>query len=179
MVDKEITLRFEEIYDETYQSVLRFVIAKCSNTADIEDILQETYVDLYQVLKRRGLDYIQNPEAMVILLAKQKIYRHYSLKDRLKQVLPMTILKEDGREVDLTDFDLDLFLEEEFMLQRLKLQEARTWIQAKPLDVRKIFYLFYVQDSTLKEIATLLCMTESNVKHKLYRTLNEIRAKFK
>ncbi len=45
MVDPNITSRFNEIYDSTGKTVLAFVTAKCRNTADIQDIVQDTYVE--------------------------------------------------------------------------------------------------------------------------------------
>lgn len=176
MIDSDIVLRFEVIYDETYTKVLRFVMAKCSDTADIEDIMPETYLELYQLLKRRGLNYIVNDEAIVIKLAKQKIYKYYTLKERLKSIVPMSLKRETGEEFDLIDLNVDLYLEEELKLQQVKLSEARQWLQKKDAATKKVFYLFYDQDLTIKEISALLNLTESNVKHKLYRTLKELRA---
>lgn len=176
MMDSDIVSHFEVIYDETYTKVLRFVMAKCSDTADIEDIVQETYLELYQLMKQRGVDYIVNEEAMVIQLAKQKIYKHYSLRDRLKNIVPIRLKNEGGEGFDLSELDVDVFLEERINFQQIKLLEARQWLARKDLHTKKIFYLFYDQDLTIKEIAALLNLTESNVKHKLYRTLKELRA---
>lgn len=179
MVDPIVTSRFDDIYEETYRTVLRFVTAKCGNTADIEDIMQETYVDLFQLLLKRGPAFIENEQAMVLAIAKQKVYRHYSLKDRLKLFLPMTTVTHNDEEINLIDLEADPFPEEEFNLQQIRLDEARAWIRKKPQDVKKVFYLFYDQDLTIKEIAVLLSMSESNVKHKLYRTLKELRTLFR
>jgi RNA polymerase sigma-70 factor (ECF subfamily) len=56
------------------------------------------------------------------------------------------------------------------------LDEIRRFIEQKPQDVKKVFYLFYDAGHSIPEIAQLLSMSESNVKHKLYRTLKELRA---
>jgi len=50
MVD-QLTTFFNEVYDRTYDTVARYVISKCSNTDDIADIIQETYTELYAVLR--------------------------------------------------------------------------------------------------------------------------------
>ena len=87
MVDQNLTL-FNEIYDQTYDKVLRYVISKCGNTNDIADIVQETYLELYQTIVKRGAAYIKNPGAFVLQLAKAKVYKHYSLMEKLKRILP-------------------------------------------------------------------------------------------
>lgn len=50
MVDQNIEALFNEIYDKTYKKVFSIVTAKCGNTSDIADIIQETYIEVYKVL---------------------------------------------------------------------------------------------------------------------------------
>jgi len=175
MVDPNITSRFNEIYDSTNKTVLAFVTAKCCNTADIQDIVQDVYIELYRLLNKRGVDYIKNERAIVLRIAKQKLSRYYSLMERLRMFLPMTVTNEDGDEVNLTDFEAYAFLTEDFIVDKIMLDETRRLIQNKPQDVKKVFYLFYDVDLTIPEIAKTLSMSESNVKHKIYRTLKELR----
>lgn len=175
MVDPNITSRFNEIYDSTNRAVLSIVTAKCCNTADIQDIVQDTYVELYQLLDKRGVDYIKNDKAIVLRIAKQKLFRHYSLMERLKIFIPMNVAKENEDEVELLDLEADTFLTEDFTVNKITLEEARHFIQQKSQEVKKIFYLFYDVGQSIPEIAEALSMSESNVKHKLYRTLHELR----
>ena len=90
MVDQNPTTLFNDIYDSTNRKVLVYITAKCSSPADIHDIFQETYMELYSILVKKGPDYIQNSEAFVMKLAKQKLSRYYSLLDRLKRLLPLS-----------------------------------------------------------------------------------------
>jgi RNA polymerase sigma-70 factor (ECF subfamily) len=175
MVDPNITSRFNEIYDSTYKPVMSFITAKCSNTADIHDIAQDTYVELYQILERRGVDYIKNDKALALRIAKQKLSRYYSLMGRLRLFVPMTVTNDGGEEVELSDLEADSFLTEDFTVNQILLEEAMHFIQQKPQDVKKVFYLFYDVGQSIPEIAQALSMSESNVKHRLYRTLKELR----
>ena len=175
MVDQDITSRFDEIYASTNKAVLAFVTAKCGNTADIQDIVQDTYVEVYRILEKRGVAYIKNDKALVLRIARQKLSRHYSLAERLKIFVPMTVVTDEGEEVNVADFEADAFLTEEFTVDKMILEEVRRCIQQKPQDVKKVFYLFYDVGQTIPEIARALSMSESNVKHKLYRTLKELR----
>jgi RNA polymerase sigma-70 factor (ECF subfamily) len=167
--------RFDEIYNSTNKAVLAFVTAKCRNTADIGDIMQETYMELYHVLVKRGAEYITQDKAFVMSIAKQKISRYYSLLERLKIFVSMNASNEDEEEVELSDFDIDSFSTEDYAVNQVMLDNARKFIMSKSEDVKKVYYLFYDVGFTIPEIATALSMSESSVKNKLYRTLKELQ----
>ena len=170
-----IESRFDEIYNSTHKAALTFITAKCSRTADISDIFQETYMELYQVLVRGGPSYITNERAFVLRLAKQKLARHYSLQERLRIFVSSIAVNEDGEEVDLTDYEVDLFLTEDFAVDKITLDEAKEYIFSRPEIVQKVFYLFYDVGLTIAETADALEISESQVKNKLYRSLKELR----
>lgn len=152
-----------------------FITAKCNNTSDICDIFQDTYMELYKVISNRGLDYIKNNDAFVIKIAKQKLYRYYSLFDKLKSIIPMLAKNVNGEEVNLVDLEMIDFVIEEKNVEDTLIEEVNDFISKKSREIQKIFYLFYYLDMTIPEIAKLLSTNESNVKNKLYRTLKELR----
>ena len=48
---------FEEIYQRTYLNTFKFITIHCYDVADINDILQDTYVEFYKILcKKRTLE---------------------------------------------------------------------------------------------------------------------------
>ena len=49
------------------------------------------------------------------------------------------------------------------------------YLKRKNQIIAKIIYLYYYEELTIKEIANILNLTESNVKNYIYRTLNELR----
>lgn len=169
MVDQNLTL-FNEIYDQTYDKVLRYVISKCGNTSDIADIVQETYLELYLTIVKRGAEYINNPGAFVMQLAKAKVYKHYSLVEKLKTLLPQV---SQGRE-DAPPAPEEVQVHEAYV-NGITIQEIWTLLQSQDQQVQKIFYLYYYCGLKLREISKELDLHESTVKHKLYRTLAGIR----
>lgn len=44
--NNEVNEHFEQIYEETNRSVTLFLISKCKNFADVNDILQEVYIGI-------------------------------------------------------------------------------------------------------------------------------------
>ena len=175
MSDPSAVSRFDEIYDSTNKAVLALITAKCGRTADIGDIFQDTYVELYKILCKRGTGYVTNGKALVLRIAKRKIARYYSLLQRLRNFVSMSAVNADGEEVDLSDFEADAFLSEDFSVDYALLETVKGILSRKPEDVQKVFYLMYDADLTISEIAEALSMSESNVKNKLYRTLKELR----
>ena len=175
MVDQNLISLFNDIYDATNRKILGFITAKCSNTSDIRDIFQDTYMELYTVIVKRGLGYIENSEAFVMRIAKQKVYRYYSLLDRLKFAAPLFVADNDGNEINIADLESDDYSLDISMLNRALIEDIRREISTKPQIVQKIFFMRYSLDMTIPEIAELLSVGESYVKNKLYRTISELR----
>jgi len=181
MQEGNIVSRFNEIYDSTNKIVLAFITAKCGNTSDIDDIFQETYMELYQRLQKRGADYVKDGKNFTLRIAKNKIAQYYTLAKRLKMFVSLRIKSEDDadKEMDLSDADIDSFLAEDnienYIINQGIFEDVRQFIKQKPADIEQIFYFFYEMDLSISEIAQALSLTESNVKHKLYRTLKELR----
>lgn len=169
MVDQNLTL-FNEIYDQTYEKVLRYVISKCGNTSDIADIIQETYLELYQTILKRGATYINNPGAFMLQLAKAKVYKHYSLAEKLKRLLPRISPDREIAPPALEEVQVH-----EAYVNSATIREIWTLLQGQDQQVQKIFYLYYYCGLKLREISRELDLHESTVKHKLYRTLAELR----
>jgi len=180
MDKNNITSRFNEIYSSTYKYVLTYITAKCKCTADINDIFQNTYMELYQVLYRRGTSYVTNEKGLLKTIAKRKIARYYSLVERMRHIISINTKSYNGNEIELIGLESDEFspnelLTEDIIINQIMLDEAREFIRQKPETVKKIFYLFYDLDLTIPEIAQLLSVNESTVKNNLYRTIKELR----
>ena len=69
-------------------------------------------------------------------------------------------------------------MEEEFITKE-NVKEIWEYVNKKDVLIAKIFYLYYVCDLKIYEIAEELNLTESTVKHKLYRTLDELKSKYR
>lgn len=70
---------FEFIYNNTYKAVLKYTIYHCKNLDDVNDIIQEIYTELYQIIinnvEKRNVSYdkilkfILFPACAIILIA--------------------------------------------------------------------------------------------------------------
>ena len=81
--EEERKEQFKKIYDETYNNILRYIIIKTSNINEVNDIIQETYLELWNILKRRVLRE-ENLNSFMIGIANNKIKKHYTFLKKLK-----------------------------------------------------------------------------------------------
>lgn len=167
--------RFRQIYDLTYRKCAARITAKSRQTADAADLIQEVYLELYQILCRRGVTYIKKPEALVSRLTEQVLSRYYKRLGSRMEVFENQ--SEDGSTAEAED--IEALSVEEITEDRAVLAWLDRYLTSRGDDVRKIFHLYYRFGVSIPEIARLLDRTESYVKNKLYRTLKEIRTYWK
>ena len=146
MIDQETLNKFDKLYNESYKNILKYVICNCSNVEDVEDIVQNVYVDLLKKI-------------------------NYKVK--------LVNLFSKDEEFDMTcNFPDDFDLQDEF-IKKEDIKFIWDFLKGKKAIVFKVFYLYFYEDMSIKDVAGLLKISESNVKHYLYRTLNELKVVMK
>ena len=151
MADSAILTVFDEVYESTYRKTLAFVTHRCGNAEDIADILQETYAEVYCVLVRRGLDYMTSPEAFVLRVARTKVHRHYTLFEKMKNMIPLTVHNEDGEEYDIAELETP----------------------GPSVEDQLVDHLFL--DLPISQVAVELHTNDSTVKSWIYRAVRDVR----
>lgn len=172
---ESIATAFEQIYHLTYNKVLYYILAKCGKVSEVEDILQETYAELYQVLTEKGSAYIAVPEGFVMQLAKSKVYRYYSEKEWAQAKVFVETAEVVGEDINETVYHNRNEEWEDALIDKLTANEIMEYLAQKDELTREIFYQHYFQDKTLKEIAESSGMKETTVKKRLYRALKELK----
>lgn len=170
----QITLEnFQKIYDTTYQRVLNYIICKCSNMEDVNDLVQDTYIELYKNIQRKKQIEVENNTNYMIGIAKKRLIRHYGLLYRF-QVTSLSQDSEGENEIQIpSDFDL-----EEEIIRQDNIDRIWDYLKQKDITIFKVFYLFYSEDFKISQIAKELYLSESKTKNILYRTLKEIKSIF-
>lgn len=162
--------KFNNIYDKTYNNVLKFIVCECSNINDVNDIVQEVYLDVYK--KIDDIDDVLNIEAYLIGIAKNKIKKHYSLLYRFKT---LSLNNENINEDEfINNIPSDINIES-VVIKDIDKEFIWQYLKKKNAVIGKIFYLYYELDFTIKEIANTLHLSESYIKNNLYRTLKELQ----
>lgn len=156
---------FEQIYQETYNRVLRFIVIKCNNIDDVNDIIQDSYIEFLKILKKKKLLKIDNINNYIVGVANNIIKRHYHKKKNSV----VTFFKDEEIEIK-DDFDL-----EQSIITKENVKDVWEYIKSKDIVTTKIFYLYFVLELKISEISTELNINESTIKSRIYRTLKEIK----
>lgn len=162
--------KFNEIYDNTYQYLLKFMICNCSNIEDVNDLIQEVYLEVYRsILKNKS---IQDYDKYMIGIARNKLRKHYRLFYRFPTKSLFSSKEDDIELIDTIESDIDI---EKMVLENNDLDRIWSYLKKKKIVIQRIFYLYYEMDFTIKEIAQELNLKESYIKTGLYRTLKELQ----
>ncbi len=173
-----VNKQFESTYELTNRNVTLFLISKCKNFTDVNDILQDVYLEYYQVLMKKGLNYIQDEEKFLISLCRKKIATYYSFWDRIPH--KMSIDEKEAYEKESILYELcDKKDYEEDFFEKEMIEDVKLILKQQSDDIQKIFYLYYTMELKLPEIASLLNINTQSVKNKLFRTRKLIRESLK
>ena len=163
--------KFNDIYDKTYSDIMRYVIVKCHNINDANDIIQDVYFELWKILNKKEV-VETNIKSFLIGIAINKIKKHYSLIQRFKTI---SFFDKDSNDIELIDnikSDIDI---EDLVIKNDDWNSVWKYLKNKKnQDIPKVFYLYYKLGLSLKEISNELDKSESYIKNLIYRTLKEL-----
>jgi len=60
-----------DIYEAAYKDVLRYVVSKCRSADDIPDLIQNTYLNFYNRLRKHGE--VKEPKKYLIKIARNEV----------------------------------------------------------------------------------------------------------
>lgn len=161
---------FNQIYDETYNDILKYVVLRSNNLEDAQDIVQNTYIALYkQMFKKKD---IQDGTSYLKGIASHKVMDYYRFKYRAKIV---SLFERRGEAATILEFVPSEEDIEKITIRKENVEKIWSFLKTKKAVISKIFFLYYYCDETIDEIANELSLTSSNVKNHLYRTLKELK----
>ncbi len=147
---------FAKFYEETYSSFCKFLILNAPRLDSVDDILQNAYVKVYEMMKKKD---IQDKKAYLFKVGWNLLKKEYKLK----------------KEISFDDsFLVNSSCIEEDVLSKITLEELWDFLKKKNIEIQKSIYLYYLGMS-VKEISKSLSLSESQVKNYLYRTFKEIK----
>lgn len=166
---------FIELYDETYDNVCKYIISRCSNTDDVFDIVQNTYLHLYKIISKGR--HLERPVDYIFKIAKNEIFKHYRFIS--KRGATVSFDAEKNEESQVNSLQLETLLTAEAPNDSyIDLKEIWSYIENLDDITFKIFVLHFQFDEKLTDIAKRLNISESNVKNRLYRTIKKIQKEF-
>lgn len=156
---------FNKLYEETFEEISKYVICNCSNINDVNDIIQNIYIDIFKIINKDNYELLN--KAYIKAIAKNKIkdyYRHNYKEKIISMFTKETIEEYKDEKIDI----------EQTILTKYDINKVWKYLKNKPI-LAKIFYLYYNFGLTISEISKELNINESNVKNYLYRTLKKLK----
>lgn len=143
---------FEELYTKYVDTVYSFLMFKLHNQELVEDLLQETFLAVYQATK---VIQITTPRAWILSVAHNKMVDYLRKNPNNTANIPLEVLPDTPCEQE------SIFLRES--LRQLGEQE------------RTIIYGLYVIGLSCQELAEMLKIPEGTVKSKAYYARRKLR----
>lgn len=175
----EIDLYFNNAYSATFNSVSRYVTTHASRFQDAEDIIQNIYSRFYQRISDKGYDDIESTEAFLINIAKFEcrtfLSRFIKHRERVKAMSDFS--EEEAASLD-AELSKDEPLLEDVVNNKILGKQIFDDIMKSDETTGRIFYLHFVCDMKLEDVARELNMNVATVKTKLYRTIEKQKKKF-
>ncbi|MGN1344325.1 MAG: RNA polymerase sigma factor [Traorella sp.] len=165
------TDKFDRIYEQTIHDISKYVVIHCENIEDVKDILQEIYLEVFRKIQKNidiDIKYIYG-------ISKHKIndYYRFSYKNKI-----LSLFTKNENEIEIIDTIPDENDLERNIFLHIESESIWNYLLSKPVIISKIFYLYYYEELSIKEISIELKLTEFNVKNYIYRTIKELRKKY-
>ncbi len=179
MGNPDLDSYFDAVYAETFGAVSRFVASHAARFQDSEDIIQNVYTRFYKRISDKGFADIDSPEAFLINIAKFECRTVFSgfMRRKERDVILSEFDEEQSAAIE-ADMSRDQKLLEDVMADKILAKQIFDDIMSGDETVGKIFYLHFVCDMKLEEVADKLGIKTATVKTKLYRTIEKQKKKF-
>ncbi|MCL2036437.1 MAG: RNA polymerase sigma factor [Oscillospiraceae bacterium] len=175
---EQLDYYFNRIYSETVAPVSRFVTSKCANILDVEDILQNIYARFFRRITKKGHEDIDCPEAFLINLAKFECKNYFNGLKKHSSVTSFTDFSDEQMHEIEAEMSRNSGQLEEVLCNEMLARQIFEDIANHDALTGKIFYLHFVCDRKLDEIAKDLSLNLSTVKNKLYRMIERQKKRF-
>lgn len=166
---------FEAIYELTYGKNYRIVCELIKNEQDVQDVLQDTYIKIYQKLEQ-----VQGMQFYSFMAWSGKVARNTALDFlRKKKRIPYEIMG-----LWEADWDVELALEdvrvenqpEHAIVQKELCQMVQKVLEKLPGKQRECAILFYFRQKSIREIAAHTGCSENTVKSRLHYARKKLQA---
>lgn len=179
MGNPDLDSYFDAVYAETIGPVSRFVVSHAARFQDTEDIVQNVYTRFYKRISEKGYADIESTEAFLINIAKFECRSMFAgFKRRKDRDVILSDIDEEQSAAIEAEMSRDQKLLEDIMADKILARQIFDDIMSGDEMTGRIFYLHFVCDMKLEEVANRLDIKLSTVKTKLYRTIEKQKKKY-
>ncbi|PFE27183.1 RNA polymerase subunit sigma [Bacillus anthracis] len=156
---------YSELYDVTIHEVYKTAHFLIDDKADVDDVVQEIYIQLYESLRKYDSEKPFRP--WLIGLAIKQIHSY-----RRKRWMRLRIIKkaEEQRKPVQIDFSNDV-------ISKISNQKLIALIHKLPYKLKQVIILRYLHDYSQEEVAQILHIPIGTVKSRIHAALKKLRQK--
>ncbi|GAB6610855.1 MULTISPECIES: sigma-70 family RNA polymerase sigma factor [Bacillus] len=156
---------YSELYDKTIQEVYKTAHFLIEDKTDVDDVVQEIYIQLYESLRKYDSEKPFRP--WLIGLAIKQIHSY-----RRKRWMRLRIIKkaEEQRKPVQIDFSNDV-------VSKISNQKLVELIHKLPYKLKQVIILRYLHDYSQEEVAKILHIPLGTVKSRIHAALRKLRQK--
>lgn len=154
---------FGKLYDLTIQNIYVTIHFLMDNKEDVQDVIQETYLQVYKNLKKFDKSKPFKPWITGIAIKQVQSYRRK--KWRKLRLLKKVQLAEASKEMSMLDERMERVINDEF----------EELIQKLPFKQKQVVILHYFHEYSQEEVATILQIPIGTVKSRIHAALTSLR----
>ncbi len=156
--------QFEQIYEQYFDSIYRFVARRVRGEADVQDLVSETFLKIYQHLPAFHPKHEGALRGWLYTIAKNEVYQYFRKQKHVSHT-PL----EELPEIASTEHIPDLFESEQVSTI------VRGLLEKVEAEDREIILLKYFDELANTEIAEVLQITANHVGVRLHRGLQKFK----
>jgi RNA polymerase sigma-70 factor (ECF subfamily) len=158
---------YEELYEKTIQDVYKNVHFLIEDKADIDDLVQEVYIQLFRSLKNFNVERHFKPWLMGIVFKQVQSYRR-------KRWMRFRISKkvEEINEIKESDYTKET-------IEKLVNNQLVKLVDELPYKLKQVIILRYLNDYSQEEISRILHIPLGTVKSRINAGITKLREKGK
>ena len=147
---------FRQIFERFNNAVFAFAALRTSNRDDALDIVQETFIDLWDGLPKFKYRTDEEFGGFIFTVAKRKLYKYYKSRDK---TVPLDEKMTDGAyEMESSDY--------QYLFQH---------VNSLSPDYQDVLKLRYWSEMSFGEIASILNIKETTAKVRHYRAIQQLK----
>ncbi|MGH0424614.1 sigma-70 family RNA polymerase sigma factor [Bacillus pretiosus] len=156
---------YSELYDKTIQEVYKTAHFLIGDKTDVDDVVQEIYIQLYESLRKYDSEKPFRPWLTGLTIKQIHSYRR-------KRWMRLRIIKkaEVQRKPVQIDFSNDV-------VSKISNQKLIELIHKLPYKLKQVIILRYLHDYSQEEVAHILHIPIGTVKSRIHAALKKLRQK--
>ncbi|EJQ62606.1 sigma-70 family RNA polymerase sigma factor [Bacillus mycoides] len=156
---------YSELYDKTIQEIYKTAHFLIEDKADVDDVVQEIYIQLYESLRKYDSEKPFRPWLTGLAIKQIHSYRR-------KRWMRLRIVEkaEEQRKPVQIDFSSDV-------VSKISNQKLIELIHKLPYKLKQVIILRYLHDYSQEEVAQILHIPIGTVKSRIHAALKKLRQK--